>query len=258
MKTINMEIQNKKLKSATATILKIVIEFLFIAWNLNVIAQDTINFRNGNKVVAVVKEISDESIKYKNYENLDGPDYVSDKNDIAFITYKNGMKEVFAEVKPWFQKKKEKENTPEDKPSSTEIKNNSSENKPSLVKDSYGKIENRGANRYKVNSNYLNYKETFQLMQLKENEQINMHIKKAKIAKAVKPIGFAAIPAAVIGSVFFMSSGFDTDATSKRYNETTGTACMVFGAACLTTSIVLGVKQKDHTKEAIRLYNESY
>lgn len=49
----------------------------------------------GSLIPAKVIEISDNKIKYKKSNNLNGPLYVIDKSTITMIEYKNGTKEVF-------------------------------------------------------------------------------------------------------------------------------------------------------------------
>lgn len=58
------------------------------------ISQDIIYLNNGSKVEALVKELNVTTVKYKNFNNQDGPTYVSNKNDILFIEYQNGTIEI--------------------------------------------------------------------------------------------------------------------------------------------------------------------
>lgn len=56
-------------------------------------AQDTLIYKNAVKMVVVLKEISQNEIRYQKYELPDGPVYVINKSDIDKIIYKNGMVE---------------------------------------------------------------------------------------------------------------------------------------------------------------------
>ena len=60
--------------------------------------QDVVSFRNGNTVKAKVIEIDDTSIKYKRFDNLDGPVFTVKKNDVESIKYKNGSTDHFVQV----------------------------------------------------------------------------------------------------------------------------------------------------------------
>ena len=62
---------------------------------MNLVAQDTIYTRNGEVIPAKVYEITATEIKYKKPSNPDGPLYVTSKEDVAVIEYKNGSKDVF-------------------------------------------------------------------------------------------------------------------------------------------------------------------
>ena len=58
-------------------------------------AQDVILLKNGNSVQAIVLEIDETTVRYKKFNNPDGPTYIAKKESIREITYKNGTKENF-------------------------------------------------------------------------------------------------------------------------------------------------------------------
>lgn len=58
-------------------------------------AQDKMILRNGNELTVKVIEVDTDIIKYKKYDNLNGPIYSIDKSKVFMITYKNGTKDVF-------------------------------------------------------------------------------------------------------------------------------------------------------------------
>ena len=74
---------------------------LFICSVVN--AQDTIRFVNGNSLPVKVDEISPTEIKYNRWDNITGPVYVVNKNEVRYIRYVNGMKDTFAVAKPQVQ-----------------------------------------------------------------------------------------------------------------------------------------------------------
>ena len=63
-------------------------------------AQDTLRFRNGETMAVKVNEIGISEIKYNRFDNVNGPQYVVEKNDIRYIKYSNGQKDTFALTKP--------------------------------------------------------------------------------------------------------------------------------------------------------------
>jgi hypothetical protein len=81
-------------------------------------AQDVIVTKKGEKIEAKITEIGLETVKYKEFDHLDGPDYVIKKSEIASILYANGKVLVFSE-----EKEKEKETKP--------LKEEEKEKKPS-------------------------------------------------------------------------------------------------------------------------------
>lgn len=58
-------------------------------------AQDIIIKNNGDEIKSKVIEINDNEIKYKTFENLDGPLYTMKKSEVFMIRYQNGGKDVF-------------------------------------------------------------------------------------------------------------------------------------------------------------------
>ncbi len=57
-------------------------------------SQDVIYTTGGNKLQTKVTEINSTDIKYKDFNNLEGPTYVITKKDVVLIQYSNGVAEV--------------------------------------------------------------------------------------------------------------------------------------------------------------------
>jgi len=55
---------------------------------------DIIYLRDGTTIKAKVEEVSETKIKYKNYNNLEGPSYIITKNKVLRIKYANGTSEI--------------------------------------------------------------------------------------------------------------------------------------------------------------------
>ncbi len=58
-------------------------------------AQDIITKRTGEDIKAKILEVGINEIKYKNFDNQNGPTYSLLKNDILIIRYENGTKDLF-------------------------------------------------------------------------------------------------------------------------------------------------------------------
>jgi len=63
-------------------------------------AQDVITLKNGDDIQALVQEIGEVDIKYKKYDNPNGPNYTLKKSEIFMIRYVNGSKDVFKDNPP--------------------------------------------------------------------------------------------------------------------------------------------------------------
>ncbi|MGZ5243293.1 MAG: hypothetical protein ACXWDO_12740 [Bacteroidia bacterium] len=72
----------------------IIIVFTFLFSLTFAQAQDVILKRNGEEIIAKVLSINPTDIKYKRFDNLEGPDIYILKTDVFMITYQNGTKEV--------------------------------------------------------------------------------------------------------------------------------------------------------------------
>ncbi len=58
-------------------------------------AQDTLYLKNLEKLPVKLVEINPDNIKYKRFNNLDGPVYSTQKSEINQIVFANGKKEIF-------------------------------------------------------------------------------------------------------------------------------------------------------------------
>lgn len=73
----------------------IIIFLILIYFPISVNSQDRMITKTGNEELVKIIEISNNEIRYKKYENLEGPFYISQKQDIFMIVYANGSKDVF-------------------------------------------------------------------------------------------------------------------------------------------------------------------
>jgi hypothetical protein len=59
------------------------------------LSQDIITLKTNEEIKAKVLEINDEEIKYKRFENLEGPQYTLKLSKVLKVRYENGFEEVF-------------------------------------------------------------------------------------------------------------------------------------------------------------------
>lgn len=76
--------------------LLILIAGLFFTMYSYVSAQDTIVLVNGTKIISKVTEISSKQVKYKDFTNLEGPDYLLENKEITSIHFKNGSVKLYS------------------------------------------------------------------------------------------------------------------------------------------------------------------
>lgn len=63
--------------------------------SVNIYAQDLITTRDGRDINAKITEVSKNEIKYKLFDNLDGPTYIIATNELLMIRYENGTNEIY-------------------------------------------------------------------------------------------------------------------------------------------------------------------
>ena len=84
-------------KNYVKNFLAIVICFVIGA---TIFAQDKILLKNGNEIQSVVQEVGFNEIKYKRFDNLNGPTYIVKKIEINQIVYENGTMDFFGPTSP--------------------------------------------------------------------------------------------------------------------------------------------------------------
>lgn len=75
---------------------RLVITIVMMALCARSYAQDIIHTLNGAPIEAKVLEISDDYIRYKTFDNLDGPDYRIATVKVARIVFQNGTEKIFS------------------------------------------------------------------------------------------------------------------------------------------------------------------
>lgn len=68
--------------------------FLGMVCYISAHSQDLVIKKDGTEIKAKVTEISDFEIKYRKWDNLEGPIYVENRRDILMIRYENGTNEI--------------------------------------------------------------------------------------------------------------------------------------------------------------------
>ncbi len=69
---------------------------MFLLCSMSVSAQDVIVKKDGSTILSKVLEVGQEEIKYKKFDNLEGPTYSIQKSELQSINYQNGAKDTFS------------------------------------------------------------------------------------------------------------------------------------------------------------------
>jgi len=76
----------------------ILLIILFICSSSIIKAQDTLSTRSGESIIAKVLEVTTNEVKYKKFDNLNGPDIIILKSDLLQIRYENSTKDDFNNI----------------------------------------------------------------------------------------------------------------------------------------------------------------
>jgi len=74
---------------------KIILILIGIVFINALYAQDVIFKKNGDEIYAKIQEVGISDVKYKKFDNQEGPLYTILKSEIFMIKFENGTKEVF-------------------------------------------------------------------------------------------------------------------------------------------------------------------
>ena len=77
--------------------MKQLLMFLFLLCSVSASAQDVIVKKDGSTILSKVLEVGQNEIKYKKYDNLEGPTYTINKSELQAINYQNGAKDTFSD-----------------------------------------------------------------------------------------------------------------------------------------------------------------
>jgi hypothetical protein len=111
--------------------MKKILSFAFLLVCLSAKAQDVITTRKGTVIQAKVTDVTPTEVKYKRFDNLDGPDYSAKKSEIASIVYKNGTVDAFNTAED--SKKTAKNKSTADKP----LKEKTTEEEPKAIENNF-------------------------------------------------------------------------------------------------------------------------
>lgn len=205
--------------------------------------QDTIYMFDQTKLAAKVTEISQDEVKYKKIDFIDGPSYLLNKYDVSAIRYSNGIVDSFPYVKPWYRPAKK---VAYDTVKYVANNNVPQENEaPSFVNN---KITIRGG-EYAVNSRKYNYKQmgTY-LANVSNDKVVKRYVFEAEKAKKLRYLGFVAIPVGVAG---LLAAAVDNEPVY-----------VLAGAVGATVFISISANrhkaQKDNIRMAVNYYNKQF
>ncbi len=245
--------------------------FLLLAFHAQ--AQDVITLKNGNEIQSKILDIGSTEIKYKKFENLEGPSYNILKAEVFMIKYKNGTKDVFNETAPAVTSSpvSPPANTnsyipPSSSTTTSTIKKNFDSNAPvlGLSKKGFDLLDNNGS----VIKKGLTKEEMETL--LKGNpvalDFYNQAMSQGKLAKI---LSYSGLGATVVGAGLMVgglvvllnqvdkvsSTNLDQDISGNTGLWVSGGIFLAAGLGCSFASIPIAFKSIANTKKTVEAYN---
>ena len=206
----------------------------------NVKAQDTLYLKNGAKIGSKILEITPTEIKYKKFDNIEGPTYTTHGSDISLVKYKNGAIDTIKVEPPAAVVTKTPSKPAEPKPAD-----------PNPAITPFGPV-------FKYNGRHINAREAQKIMLTVNDSEINQHVKAAKFSKSMGLLGFVAIPTFIFGAGWSVFALANNNGSSSDMSYGPGIAGGAVAVACLATSITFNVRKKKNMNDALDLYNQKY
>lgn len=203
-------------------------------------AQDYIIKKNGEEIYCRIKEVLPSFVTYIDTSSVDSMLRSITKNEILFIKYSNGLKEMFTE-----DAKKEE----------LVMNKSSTSNAISSANAMKGPIVNLGSNDFSIEGHPYTFKAMKKELRSIDNPEIEKCLKQAKISGLIgNTVAYSSIPIGYIG--------FSLGVLSVQLNDpAVAFAGAVFGVICISenvANIMLKLNKRKQIDSAIEIYNQRY
>lgn len=227
--------------------MKNILFFIFLLSQFLLNAQDTIYKRSGEVVPAKIYEININEISYRRSDLLDGPLFISSKNDIKKIKYNNGAIDSFIVVKEVVEKPVSKNRNPV-----YVIQNYTNDIQPTFRKGIYMYQGQQISDGRVVNL-------ALEKNLFWKNDDINYFAKEYKKCKTLQySIGFGG---AAVGAISMTGSLISTTYNSSSNNDNAISAVIfAAGTSVLVASQIISASFKfraiKHSNKLAELFNQ--
>jgi hypothetical protein len=206
---------------------------LVLIASISTYAQDVIVTKNAEKISAQVTEIDVDVVRYKKFDNQEGPTYTVKKTEIATIIYQNGQVEVF-------EQQQQQQQQPYTKPQTSENINNN----PDYV---YFKSLNDDAMSAFLQNNDQECYQTF-----RTGEKFKITGKALLIPGIILTAG--GFGAAIVGLCYWAENGYHW----AWVTYWVGVSALAVGQSCIIASIPLMAVGGGMKAKAKNMYVDKY
>lgn len=236
--------------------------------------QDVITLKNGNEIQSKILDIGSTEIKYKKFENIDGPSYTILKAEVFMIKYKNGTKDVFNETTPAVVSPPANTNSyipPSTTATASTLKKNIDNNTPVLK---YGFFNKGKFSLFDNNGIEIKHRMTNSEMEalLKGNQEaLDFYHKSFSQVKLNKILSYSGIGASVLGGGLLIggvvvllnqvdkvsSSNLDQDISGNTGLWVSGGIFLAAGLGLALATIPISAKAIANNYKTVGAYNRN-
>ena len=217
----------------------LVLCFSFLLLPLLIKAQDTIVKRDGEKIIAKLAEVNPNNVRYKRFDYQDGPMFTLQKEEIKFIIYANGVKDIFENYVP-----------------------------PPVVRENFSALDlsiQATGKYYYYKERRISEPEMLVISGKLKDPKINLIIKKVEDKKFIQNVtAIGSIPLFVSGLYIYEANrptrsrrGRPSISNSSKVQaQKNGEYLMLAGLACDIASVSFMFDRRKHDHIVVNVYNE--
>jgi len=199
-------------------------------------AQDTIVKRDGERIVARVTEVNPHDIRYKRNDNPDGPVYRLEKEQINYVIYFNGSKDLFDTYKP-----------------------------PRSANETTDFTIQTAGKYYYFKSFKITEPDMHAVVKRIKDPSLNAMIKSVENKKFIQDLGFiVSVPVLISGIYIYGKNspmrsrrgGPQTSSSAQQTGQKIGISMIIGALACDLVSVSLVFDRRRHNHLVVNAYNK--
>ena len=240
--------KTKNRRTNGVTTRQIVLTICCIAFACAGFAQDVIFTRDAKRIEAKVTEINVDNIRYRLFDNLEGPLYTMPKSDVVSITFQNGLTQTFATTTS-VPAQPTPANT-QTAPASTQTRTTSTQ----AMQTTQAPPAYNSYDRYAPGQRRLTTAETLHEMQINYPRLFSQY----NAGRRMKSAGWALTGTGIGAFVLGIAIGVDGEERCDDQQIEAGAAITAVGIVLVATGIPILAVGAGQRRRALKAFNNQY